>query len=188
MSNATIEWMIADRVTATLAAERTTTAAKADEVARAAATVGDTGCSNNVGPIAGARGPYVAGATVGAVAMNAVPEVRGCSYKEFMNCHPINFKAQPIGIENAYKILWVKLKKMMIKQYCPRSKKNLEEKRLKDVPFVRDFLEVFLEDLPKLPPPRQVEFQIELVPGVTPVAQTPYPLAPSEMQELSNQL
>nr|GEU96965.1 putative reverse transcriptase domain-containing protein [Tanacetum cinerariifolium] len=43
-------------------------------------------------------------------------------------------------------------------------------------------------DLPGLPPPRQVEFQIELVPGGTPVAPAPYHLAPSKMQELFNQL
>ncbi|GJR36223.1 putative reverse transcriptase domain-containing protein [Tanacetum coccineum] len=46
----------------------------------------------------------------------------------------------------------------------------------------------FPEYLPGLPPPRQVEFQIELVPGSAPVARAPYRLAPSEMQELSNQL
>ncbi|GKF03333.1 hypothetical protein Tco_0030256, partial [Tanacetum coccineum] len=40
-----------------------------------------------------------------------------------------------------------------------------EEKRLEDVPTVRNFPEVFPEDLPGLPPTRQVEFQIELVPG-----------------------
>nr|GEZ76748.1 hypothetical protein [Tanacetum cinerariifolium] len=40
-----------------------------------------------------------------------------------------------------------------------------DEKRLEDVPIVREFLEVFLEDLPGLPPARQVEFQIDLVPG-----------------------
>ncbi|GKA85329.1 putative reverse transcriptase domain-containing protein [Tanacetum coccineum] len=52
----------------------------------------------------------------------------------------------------------------------------------------REFPEVFLEDLPGLPPVRQVEFQIDLIPGATPVARAPYRLAPSEMQELSNQL
>ncbi|GJS57820.1 putative reverse transcriptase domain-containing protein [Tanacetum coccineum] len=52
----------------------------------------------------------------------------------------------------------------------------------------REFLEVFPEDLPGLPPVRQVEFQIDLIPGATPVARAPYRLAPSEMQELSNQL
>ncbi|GKE80872.1 hypothetical protein Tco_1550872 [Tanacetum coccineum] len=63
-----------------------------------------------------------------------------------------------------------------------------EEKRLEDVPTVRDFSKVFPEDLPGLPPTRQVEFQIELVPGVAPVARAPYRLAPSELQELSTQL
>ncbi|GJS25995.1 putative reverse transcriptase domain-containing protein [Tanacetum coccineum] len=43
------------------------------------------------------------------------------------------------------------------------------EKRLEDVPIVRDFLEVFPEDLPGLPPTRQVEFQIDLMPGAAPV-------------------
>ncbi|GKA78703.1 hypothetical protein Tco_0785240, partial [Tanacetum coccineum] len=44
------------------------------------------------------------------------------------------------------------------------------------------------EDLPGLPPVRQVKFQIDLIPGAAPVAQAPYRLAPSKMQELSNQL
>ncbi|GJS97827.1 putative reverse transcriptase domain-containing protein [Tanacetum coccineum] len=61
-----------------------------------------------------------------------------------------------------------------------------EEKRLEDVPTVRDFP----EDFPGLPHMRQVEFQINLVPGVAPVARAPYRLAPSEMstqlQELSD--
>ncbi|GKC37862.1 putative reverse transcriptase domain-containing protein, partial [Tanacetum coccineum] len=63
-----------------------------------------------------------------------------------------------------------------------------EEKQLEDVPTVRDFPEVFPEDLPGLPPTRQLEFQIDLVLGATPVAQAPYRLAPSELQELSSQL
>ncbi|GJW67164.1 putative reverse transcriptase domain-containing protein [Tanacetum coccineum] len=61
------------------------------------------------------------------------------------------------------------------------------EKRLEDVPIVRDFPEVFPEDLPGLPPTRQVEFQIDLVPGAALVARAPYRLAPSEMKELSEQ-
>nr|GFA47048.1 reverse transcriptase domain-containing protein [Tanacetum cinerariifolium] len=59
-----------------------------------------------------------------------------------------------------------------------------EEKRLEDVPIVRDFP----EDLPGLPLTRQVEFQIYLVPGVAPIARAPYRLAPSELQELSTLL
>ncbi|GKA68493.1 reverse transcriptase domain-containing protein [Tanacetum coccineum] len=330
MRNAAIERMITDRVDAAIAAERIAITVKAAEVARAAAaakttraaaTAGGAESSNNARPAAGVGGPNVAGPTIGAVAMNVVPEVRGCSYKEFMSYQPTNFKgtkgvvgltrwfersesvfliskcvendkvkyatstlldealswwnsvAQPIGIENDYKIPWVELKKMMIKLYCPHSevqklevelwnhmvkgvdittynfrfqelvilcpamvpttekllesyvwglsqpiqgnenargyataaaalyikkgcytflahitKKKSEEKRLDDVPIIRDFPIVFPEDLLGLPPPRQVEFQIELVLGATPVAQAPYRLAPSEMQELSNQL
>ncbi|GJR24179.1 hypothetical protein Tco_0972706 [Tanacetum coccineum] len=63
-----------------------------------------------------------------------------------------------------------------------------EERRLEDVPIVREFPEVFPEDLPGLPPARQVEFQIDLVPGAAPVARAPYRLAPAEMQEVSYQL
>ncbi|GJW02524.1 putative reverse transcriptase domain-containing protein [Tanacetum coccineum] len=63
-----------------------------------------------------------------------------------------------------------------------------EEKRLEDVPIVRDFPDVFPKDLSGLPPTRQVEFQIDLVPGAAPVARAPYRLAPSEMKELSEQL
>ncbi|GJU71270.1 putative reverse transcriptase domain-containing protein [Tanacetum coccineum] len=66
--------------------------------------------------------------------------------------------------------------------------KKSDEKRLKDIPVVREFPKVFPEDLPGFPPVRQVEFQIDLIPGAAPVARTPYRLAPSEMQELSNQL
>ncbi|GJZ94109.1 putative reverse transcriptase domain-containing protein [Tanacetum coccineum] len=51
-----------------------------------------------------------------------------------------------------------------------------------------EFLEVFPEDLPRLPPARQVEFQIDLVPDAAPVARAPYRLAPVEMQELSTHL
>ncbi|GJV63525.1 putative reverse transcriptase domain-containing protein [Tanacetum coccineum] len=53
---------------------------------------------------------------------------------------------------------------------------------------VRDFPEVFPDDLSGLPPIREIEFRIELVPGAIPVAKSPYRLAPSEMEELSGQL
>nr|GFC03289.1 hypothetical protein [Tanacetum cinerariifolium] len=82
-----------------------------------------------------------------------------------------------------------------------------KEKQMEDVPMICDFPEVFLKELPglppprqvefqidlvagaapvaRLPPPRQVEFQIDLVAGAAPVARAPYRLAPSEMKELS---
>ncbi|GKE75079.1 hypothetical protein Tco_1537120 [Tanacetum coccineum] len=63
-----------------------------------------------------------------------------------------------------------------------------EGKQIIDVPIVRDFPDVFPEDLPGLPPARPMEFQIDLILGAAPVARAPYRLAPSEMKELSKQL
>ncbi|KAJ9552642.1 hypothetical protein OSB04_016687 [Centaurea solstitialis] len=57
-----------------------------------------------------------------------------------------------------------------------------------DVPVVQDYADVFPEELPGVPPERQVEFMIDLVPGATPVAKAPYRLSPSEMNELFVQL
>ncbi|GJY52900.1 hypothetical protein Tco_0444564 [Tanacetum coccineum] len=65
----------------------------------------------------------------------------------------------------------------------PVMEKKSDEKRLEDIPVVKEFPEVFLEDLPGLHPVRQVEFQIDLTPGAMPVARAPYRY-PSEMQEL----
>ncbi|KAD2223649.1 hypothetical protein E3N88_41621 [Mikania micrantha] len=66
--------------------------------------------------------------------------------------------------------------------------KTEEEKKLEDIPVVCNYPDVFPEELPGLPPPRQVEFRIDLAPGAPPIARAPYRLAPSEMQELFNQL
>ncbi|GKA55409.1 putative reverse transcriptase domain-containing protein [Tanacetum coccineum] len=68
------------------------------------------------------------------------------------------------------------------------TEKKSKEKQLEDVPVIRDFHEVFHDDLPGLPPPRQVAFRIDLVSGAAPVARAPYRLAPSKMRELSVQL
>nr|GEV29600.1 transposon Ty3-G Gag-Pol polyprotein [Tanacetum cinerariifolium] len=64
------------------------------------------------------------------------------------------------------------------------AKDKSKEKRLEDLPIVQDFP----EDLSGIPPTRQVEFQIDLVPGAAPVTRAPYRLAPSEMKLLSDQL
>ncbi|GJS63287.1 putative reverse transcriptase domain-containing protein [Tanacetum coccineum] len=57
-------------------------------------------------------------------------------------------------------------------------------KKQEEIVMVRDFLEVFLDDLYGLPPIREIKFRIELIPGSKPVAKSPYRLAPSEMEEL----
>ncbi|KAI3505152.1 hypothetical protein L1887_27074 [Cichorium endivia] len=65
---------------------------------------------------------------------------------------------------------------------------EVEKKKLDEVRVVREFPDVFPEELPGLPPDRQVEFRIDLVPGAAPVARAPYRLAPSEMKEMMSQL
>ncbi|KAI3776510.1 hypothetical protein L1987_46295 [Smallanthus sonchifolius] len=65
---------------------------------------------------------------------------------------------------------------------------RMKTKELKDVPVVCSFPKVFPDDLPGLPPDREIEFQIDLLPRAEPVAKAPYRLAPSEMKELMSQL
>ncbi|GJS27226.1 putative reverse transcriptase domain-containing protein [Tanacetum coccineum] len=65
---------------------------------------------------------------------------------------------------------------------------KVDEPKVGDISVVRDFVDVFPEDLSGLPPQRQVEFRIDLIPGAMPVAKSPYRLAPSKMKELSGQL
>nr|GEY24465.1 putative reverse transcriptase domain-containing protein [Tanacetum cinerariifolium] len=80
-------------------------------------------------------------------------------------------------------------KTLTVKSYKGMSRlKKPKEKRLEDVPVISDFSEVFPNDFPRLPPSRQVEFRIDLLPGAAPVAHAPYRLLPYEMRELSVQL
>ncbi|GJU97253.1 putative reverse transcriptase domain-containing protein [Tanacetum coccineum] len=61
-------------------------------------------------------------------------------------------------------------------------------KKQEEIVIVRDFPDIFLDDLTRLPPIQEIEFQIELIPGAMPVSKSPYRLAPSELEELSGQL
>uniref|UniRef100_A0A2N9I829 Reverse transcriptase domain-containing protein n=1 Tax=Fagus sylvatica TaxID=28930 RepID=A0A2N9I829_FAGSY len=65
-----------------------------------------------------------------------------------------------------------------------------EETTLKteDISVVKEFPDVFSEDLPGLPPEREVEFTIDLVPGIGPISKAPYRMAPAELKELKEQL
>ncbi|GKC80728.1 putative reverse transcriptase domain-containing protein, partial [Tanacetum coccineum] len=62
------------------------------------------------------------------------------------------------------------------------------DKKQEEIVVVRDFTEVFPDDLSGLQHVQEIEFQIELIPGATPVAKSPYRLTPSELKELSGQL
>ncbi|GKC78225.1 reverse transcriptase domain-containing protein [Tanacetum coccineum] len=62
------------------------------------------------------------------------------------------------------------------------------DKKQEEIVVVRDFSEVFLDDLLGLPPLREIEFRIKLIPGAIPIEKSPYCLAPSELEELSGQI
>ncbi|RVW41778.1 Cathepsin D [Vitis vinifera] len=61
---------------------------------------------------------------------------------------------------------------------------NENDLKLEDIPVVRNFPDVFLDDLSGLPPEREVEFTIDLEPGTTPISKTPYRMAPIELKKL----
>ncbi|KAL0551602.1 hypothetical protein IC582_010691 [Cucumis melo] len=63
-----------------------------------------------------------------------------------------------------------------------------EKLKPEDVPVVKEFLDVFPDDLSGFPSDREIQFTIELLPGTAPISQAPYRMAPSELKELKMQL
>ena len=60
--------------------------------------------------------------------------------------------------------------------------------RLEDIPVVREFSDVFPEDLPGIPLDREIDFKIEWAPGIEPISKAPYRMAPLELKELKVQM
>jgi hypothetical protein len=65
---------------------------------------------------------------------------------------------------------------------------NVAERKLEDIHVVREFLNVFSDDLPGMPPERAIEFKIELQPGTAPIVKAPCKMSPVELKELKIQL
>ncbi|GKE15873.1 putative reverse transcriptase domain-containing protein, partial [Tanacetum coccineum] len=105
------------------------------------------------------------------------------NYKAEINCHE---KVVRIPLQDG-KVLKVVEERPDEKARLLMSVKASDKKQ-EEVVVVRDFPEVFPDDLSGLPPIREIEFRIELIPGTTPVAKSPYCLAPSELEEFSGQL
>ncbi|GKE45046.1 putative reverse transcriptase domain-containing protein, partial [Tanacetum coccineum] len=105
-----------------------------------------------------------------------------------------NYKAEIICHEKVVRIPLPDGKVLRVVRERPDEKARLlmsakaSDKKQEEVVVVRDFPEVFPDDLSGLPPIREIEFQIELNSGATLVAKSPYRLAPSELEELSGQL
>jgi hypothetical protein len=64
----------------------------------------------------------------------------------------------------------------------------LKENIIEDIPMVREFRDVFPQELLGMPPDREIEFTIYLIPGTSPTAQAPYKMGPKELVELKAQL
>ena len=101
----------------------------------------------------------------------------------------LNFKKPHESVElvsgkKTRKILWKGAQEFLayvVNQ--PKDKKQVEQ-----VSVVNEFLDVFPEELKSLPPEREVEFVIDLLPGEVPISKTPYRMAPAELKELKEQL
>nr|GEV31883.1 hypothetical protein [Tanacetum cinerariifolium] len=112
--------------------------------------------------------------------------------KSFINAsltHLFNIKPERISTSYEVELANMRIVRKYIKRGCHLFLAHVIEnekskKRLEDVSVIRDFPEVFPDDLLGLPLPRQVEFKIDLVSGAAPIACAPYRLAPLEMKEL----
>ncbi|GJS98067.1 putative reverse transcriptase domain-containing protein [Tanacetum coccineum] len=105
-----------------------------------------------------------------------------------------NHKAEIICHEKVVRIPLLDGKVLKVLGEKPKEKiqqlksAKAKEKEQEEIVVVRDFLKVFPDDLSGLLPVREIKFRIELIPGATSVAKSPYHLAPSELEELSGQL
>ena len=66
--------------------------------------------------------------------------------------------------------------------------KEAKPVELQQIPVVREFEDVFSKELPGLPPEREIEFSVELLPSISPILIAPYRMAPTELKELKAQL
>ena len=82
----------------------------------------------------------------------------------------------------------MKASKMLRKSYPGYLAYSIEVRdsgsQLEDIPVVREFSDVFPEDLPGIPLDREIDFQIELAPGIDPISKAPYRMAPLELKDL----
>lgn len=75
-----------------------------------------------------------------------------------------------------------------LRQIAHMIAEGISESKIESILVVRDFIDVFPEDLPGLPPIREIEFSIETYPGTSPISIPPYRMAPAELKELKKQL
>ncbi|XP_074317877.1 uncharacterized protein LOC141653909 [Silene latifolia] len=124
-------------------------------------------------------------------------------YKAFIDCYQKKISLRgPKGVRVTYKGYMVKpkvkfisvntLKSSLRKRdqliLCQMWDRESETPRISEIPVVRDYEGVFPEEIPGLPPRRDVDFSIDLKPGAGPISKPPYRMGPKEMEELKKQL
>ena len=122
-----------------------------------------------------------------------------------MNCwdktlHCVDEEGKPFILKGESKPIFVRqISALQLKQttrkgyqvyavHIEETEQQTEENLLDALPVVRGFKEVFLDEIPHLPPKREIDFSIDLVPGATPVSRAPYRMSPPELMELKMQL
>ncbi|XP_074264457.1 uncharacterized protein LOC141586944 [Silene latifolia] len=124
-------------------------------------------------------------------------------YKAFIDCYQKKISLRgPKGVRVTYKGYMVKPKVKFISVntlksslrkgdqliLCQMWDRESETPRISEIPVVRDFEGVFPEEIPGLPPRRDVDFSIDLKPRAGPISKPPYRMGPKEMEELKKQL
>ncbi|XP_074283690.1 uncharacterized protein LOC141608227 [Silene latifolia] len=124
-------------------------------------------------------------------------------YKAFIDCYQKKISLRgPKGVRVTYKGYMVKPKVKFISVntlksslrkgdqliLCQMWDRESETPRISDIPVVKDFEGVFPEEIPGLPPKRDVDFSIDLKPRAGPISKPPYRMGPKEMEELKKQL
>ncbi|KAL8110718.1 hypothetical protein AgCh_026455 [Apium graveolens] len=116
-----------------------------------------------------------------------------CKKKKILIVTEDNIKVIYQGQRKEMKFLSILQTKKLLRQGCEAYLAHVVdmEKEVLDldkIPIVREFPDVFPDELPGLPPDREIEFFMDLVPGAEPVSKAPYRMAPVEMKELAKQL
>ena len=118
-----------------------------------------------------------------------------CYRKEVRFCRPRQTEVVFYGLRKTLPnsiMTAMKASKMLWKSYQEYLAYAIEVRdsgsRLEDISVVREFPDVLPEDLPGIPPDREIDFQIELTPGTEPISKAPYKMAPLELKELKVQM
>ncbi|XP_056695508.1 uncharacterized protein [Spinacia oleracea] len=110
-------------------------------------------------------------------------------YQAKIDCQAQKVKLKsPLGNDVSYQRIGNKPGKGSPLYFCCVRRIEEEVVLLEDIPIVNEFQDVFPNDVPDMPPKRDVEFTIDLVPGTGPISKAPYRMAPAEMNELKGQL